>query len=79
MDKERHTGTGEELGDWFPFDDHPIDRKVAEDNPCPECGGQCRYQGFSNPQPAGGNLFGNPTHHCRAFAVCEDCGVWWEF
>jgi len=46
-----------------------IDREVAEETPCPECGGKCEYKPFVD----------DSGHSYRAFAVCTVCGEAQEF
>ena len=49
-----------------------IDREVAEETPCPECGGKCEYKPFVDKDDY-------RTQSYRAFAVCTECGEAFEF
>ena len=49
-----------------------IDREVAEETPCEDCGGKCVYESKFYTGDDG-------QEHYRAFAVCLECGKRWEF
>ena len=44
-----------------------IDKEIAEEIPCPECGGKCNYEPWVQ------------TGSYRAFSVCTACGEAYEF
>lgn len=44
-----------------------IDREVAEEEPCTECGGKLEYDCVID------------DDSCRAFSVCKACRLAWEF
>mgnify|MGYP000975974771 CR=1 FL=1 len=46
-----------------------IDRNIAGSTPCPKCGGEMHYEGYTNPV----------TGSYRAFAVCNECDNRVEF
>jgi len=46
-----------------------IDRDVAEETPCFECGGKCEYKPFVD----------NSSHSYRALSVCAKCNEAYEF
>ena len=58
----------EELIGYYRGIGNGIDKEVAEDGPCPECKGKCRYVSMEN---------GRGSY--RAFAVCNECGEAHEF
>ncbi len=46
-----------------------IDRSVSESEPCAECGGQTKYEGWKLPKHVS----------YLAFSVCQSCGHWFDF
>ena len=59
------------LYDGFSFSltANQIDMEVAQETPCPECGGTCRYEAWRRTDPRG----------YRAVSVCGDCQAAYEF